>query len=306
MDLSIIIINFNTSELLQQCLKSIINSIKDDNILYEIIIVDNNSKDTSVYDLNKFIKENKQGNIHLIENSNNTGFSKANNQAISTSRGRYVLLLNPDTIIKDKTFKPLIDFMEGNPETGAITCKLVLKNGKIDQACHRGFPTLWNSFTYFSGLEKIFPKSKAFSGYSMTYKKMNEVHEIDSGCGAFLLVRKTAGEKINWLDEDYFWYGEDIDFCYRLKQDNWKIFFIPDIEVIHLKGASSGLKKHSRQHSKINKKEKYAAVKSSTEVMRIFFKKHYKQKYPKAIFKMALFFIGILEKIRLLKFKLST
>ena len=301
-DLSIIIVNYNSSELLLQCINSLLSSIKNNNISFEIIIIDNNSKDKSIQKIEEFIEQNKIDNIFLIKNKINAGFAKATNSGILMSKGKYILLLNPDTIIMQDTFEPLIKFMENNLDVGALTCRLELKNGKIDQACHRGFPTVWNSFTYFTGLEKIFPKLKLFSGYSQTYKNMDEIHEIDSGCGAFLLIRKIAGDSINWLDEDYFWYGEDIDFCYRLKLNGWKIFFVPNIKVIHLKGASSGIKKHSKNYSKLDKKEKYVAIKSSTEVMRIYFKKHYQAKYPKIIFQFIIFSIYMLEKIRLIKF----
>jgi len=293
-DLSIIIVNFNTKDLLRDCL----NSIKRSEINYglEIIVVDNSSQDNSSLMIKKEFKE-----VTLIENKDNLGFSKANNQGIKRAHGCYILLLNPDTIVSRNTLQVMVDFMKENKKVGAATCKIELTDGSLDQACHRGFPTIWNSFSYFSGLEKLFPKVKPFSGYSLSYLFKNTIHEIDSACGAFLIIRKEAGEEVNWLDEDYFWYGEDLDFCYRLKQKGWQIMFVPQVKIIHYKGAASGIKKHSQKISTADEKIKEKAIRASTEVMRIFFRKHYQNKYPKLIYKITMLGINFLEKIRLLK-----
>ena len=293
-DLSIIIVNFNTKDLLRDCLNSIRRS--ETNYSLEIIIADNKSQDGSSLMIKKEFKE-----VILLENKDNLGFSKANNQAIKKTHGRYILLLNPDTIVPKDTLQVMFDFMEKNQKVGAATCKIELADGSLDQACHRGFPTVWNSFTYFTGLEKLFPKIKLFSGYSLSHLFKNTTHEIDSACGAFLIIRKEAGEQVNWLDEDYFWYGEDLDFCYRLKQKGWQIIFVPQVKIIHYKGAASGIKKHSQKISTADGKIKEKAIRASTEVMRIFFKKHYQNKYPKFIYRITMLGIKFLEKIRLLK-----
>ena len=293
-DLSIIIVNFNTKDLLRDCLNSIRRS--ETNYSLEIIIADNKSQDGSSLMVKKEFKE-----VILLENKDNLGFSKANNKAIKKTHGRYILLLNPDTIVPKDTLQVMFDFMEKNQKVGAATCKIELADGSLDQACHRGFPTVWNSFTYFTGLEKLFPKIKLFSGYSLSHLFKNTTHEIDSACGAFLIIRKEAGEQVNWLDEDYFWYGEDLDFCYRLKQKGWQIMFVPQVKIIHYKGAASGIKKHSQKISTADGKIKEKAIRASTEVMRIFFKKHYQNKYPKFIYKITMLSIKFLEKIRLLK-----
>jgi len=293
-DLSIIIVNFNTKDLLRDCLNSIRRS--ETNYSLEIIVVDNNSQDDSSLVVKKEFKE-----VVLLENKDNLGFSKANNQGIKKAHGRYILLLNPDTIVPKDTLQVMFDFMEKNQKVGAATCKIELADGSLDQACHRGFPTVWNSFTYFTGLEKLFPKIKLFSGYSLSHLFKNTTHEIDSACGAFLIIRREAGEEVDWLDEDYFWYGEDLDFCYRLKQKGWQIMFVPQVKIIHYKGAASGIKKHSQKISTADGKIKEKAIRASTEVMRIFFKKHYQNKYPKFIYKITMLSIKFLEKIRLLK-----
>ncbi len=295
-DLSIIIVSFNTEKLLKQSLNSVKKS--ETKYSFEIIVVDNASQDTSTEMVEKEFPE-----VLLIKNKKNLGFAKANNIGIKKANGRYILLLNPDTIMQNNTLEVMIDFMDKNQRVGAATCKIELADGSLDQACHRGFPTVWNSFSYFIGLERLFPKIKLFSGYSLSYLPKSRTHEIDSGCGAFLIVRKKAGNEVNWLDEDYFWYGEDLDFCYRLKEDGWQIMFVPMVKIIHYKGAASGIKKHSQEISSADKKTKEKAIKASIEVMRIFFKKHYQDKYPRFIYKLTLLGICLLEKIRLLKLR---
>jgi len=294
-DLSIIIVSYNTKNFLKNCLESI-----EPNPNYEIIVIDNNSTDDSVVMLKELKKKSKQ-NITILEKRNNLGFAKANNQALKKAQGRLILFLNPDTILEKETLKTMIDFMDENPKVGAATCRVQLTNGKLDQASHRGFPTVWNSFTYFSGLEKLFPKSPIFAGYSLTYLPLDNIHEIDAGCGAFLMVRQEAGSQVNWFDEDYFWYGEDLDFCYRLKENGWKIMFVPTTKITHWKGAASGIKKHSQGISTASKETKIKAAKASVKVMRLFFQKHYKDKYPKVIYWLTMLGISLLEKVRLFK-----
>jgi len=290
-DLSIIIVSYNTKDFLKKCLESL-NS--DD----EIIVVDNNSSDGSV-EMVKRIKTSKTQNIKIIGNKKNLGFAKANNIGLRKSSGRYILFLNPDTIVQKDTLKTMIKFMDENPKVGAATCRVELTNGQLDQACHRGFPTVWNAFCYFSGLEKLFPKSKIFAGFSLSYLPLDKIHEIDSGVGAFLIVRREAGEPLGWFDEDYFWYGEDLDFCYRLKQKGWKIMFVPTTKIIHWKGAASGIKKYSQKISPAKKQTKIKATKASVKVMRIFFDKHYQKKYPRFVYWLVMLGVSLLEKIRL-------
>ena len=295
-DLSIIIVNYNTKNFLKKCLESLWDS-KLGNYSREIIIADNNSTDGSL----QYFETLKQNDIKVIRNKKNLGFAKANNQAIKKSSGRYVLFLNPDTVVQDDTLNVMIKFMDEHQGVAAATCRVQLADGRLDQACHRGFPTAWNAFSYFSGLEKIFPKIKFFAAYSQTYLPLNTIHEIDAGCGAFLMVRRQAGKEVGWFDEDYFWYGEDLDFCYRLKQKGWKIMFVPTTKIFHWKGAASGIKKHSQKVSKASKQTKIKAAKASVQVMRIFFQKHYQNKYPKFIYWLVMLGIKLLEKIRLAK-----
>jgi GT2 family glycosyltransferase len=293
-DLSIIILNFNTKDFLKDCLSSIADS-KKDHLSFEIMVVDNASTDGSV----EFIKELTSSlMIKLIENKKNLGFAAGNNLAIPRSRGRYLLFLNPDTKVLPDTFKTMLEFMDQHSRAGAATCRVELPNGQLDDACHRGFPTPINAFFHFLGLDKIFPRIKIFSGYSLGYLSLDKIHEIDSGVGAFLLVRRQAGDQVGWWDEDYFWYGEDLDFCYRLKEKGWKIYFVPQTKIVHYKGASSGIKRHSGKISTATKETKILAARSSTEVMRIFYQKHYRNRYPKLIDWLVMQGIGFLERIR--------
>lgn len=319
-DLSIIIVSYNTKNFLEKCLESVQQSFTlpecKPTLITEIIVADNGSTDGSVEMLKKlqtraagkaFGDARQHSELRTIFNKTNLGFAAANNIALrhpsvklrTRAQGRYILFLNPDTLVQGGTLKIMVKFMDENPKVGAATCRVELANGQLDQACHRGFPTVWNSFCYFSGLEKLFPKSRIFAGYSLTYLPLNKIHEIDAGCGAFLIVRHQAGKEINWFDEDYFWYGEDLDFCYRLKQNGWKIMFVPTTKIIHWKGAASGIKKHSQNISTANKETKIRAAEASIEVMRIFFQKHYKDKYPKFIYWLTMLGINLLEKIRL-------
>lgn len=296
-DLSVIILNYNSGDFLKNCLRSVLQS-EENGFKYEVIVVDNASTDGS---LKKIQYSNIQSKlkIKIIKNKKNLGFAAGNNVGIKKAEGRYILFLNPDTLVRENTFKEMIKFMDSYPQAGAATCRVELPDGRLDEACHRGFPTPWNAFCHFSGLEKLFPKSKLFSGYLLGHLSLNKIHEIDSGAGAFLIVRREAGEKINWWDEDYFWYGEDLDFCYRIKQNGWRIYFVPKVKIIHFKGVSSGIKKESAKISKASKKTKIRALKASVAVMRIFYRKHYLNKYPKLINWLVMRGIDLVEKIRL-------
>lgn len=275
LDLSIIIVSYNTKDFLLACIESIIKTIKK--ISYEIIVVDNNSQDHTQEELKVLFCKSE---LKLVENKKNLGFSKANNLGVRIAKGRYLLFLNPDILVGEKTLDGMVKFMDQKKDAGASTCFVRLPDGSLDDASHRGFPTPWRAFCHFSGLSKIFPKSRLFGGYNLGYLDLSFSHQIDACAGAFLLVRKEAGEKINWWDEDYFWYGEDLDFCYRLKNKGWKIYFVPEFEILHYKGVSGGIKKISEDISTADTKTRNKSIDSRFEAMRIFYKKHYMKKYP--------------------------
>jgi hypothetical protein len=276
-DLSVIIVSYNTREFLKKCLASIISSVSNQ-LKYEVIVVDNASTDGSAEAIGNF--QFPISNFQFIENKKNLGFSRANNIGVKQVKGRYLLFLNPDTIVYPNTLQTMVDFMDKHKDAGAATCKVVLPNGEIDDASHRGFPTPWNAFCHFFGLSKLFSHSKLFSGYSLGWMDLSKTHEIDALAGAFMLVRRKAGEEAGWWDEDYFFYGEDIDFCYMLKEKGWKIYYVPTVSVLHYKGVSGGIKKVSKNITTASQETKKRATKWRFAAMKIFYNKHYKQKYP--------------------------
>jgi GT2 family glycosyltransferase len=290
MDLSIIIVSYNTKEFLKACIESIYKTTK--NIKFEIIVVDNASTDDSVAETLKL----KTENLKIIENKENLGFSKANNVGVKQASGRYILFLNADTLVHEKTLEGMVKFMDEHEDAGASTCKLIMPNGQIDDASHRGDPTPWNAFTHFSGLSKLLGKTKLFGGYNLGYLDLNTTHEIHSLAGAFMLVRRKAGVDANWWDEDYFFYGEDLDFCYMLRQKGWKIFYVPEFSVLHYKGVSGGFKKISKDITTASEETRIRSQKERFRAMRLLYKKHYEKKYPWIITRLV--YMGISLKQR--------
>ncbi len=256
-DLSIIIVNYNVKEFLENALISIKKAIEGINA--EIFVVDNASEDGSV----EMIKQ-KFPEVNLIANSENLGFAKANNQALKLARGKYILLINPDTIVQEDTFKVLISFLESHPECGMVGCKVLNPDGTLQLACRRSFPTPWVAFTKMIGLSSLFPKSKIFAKYNLTYLNPDEVAEVDAVSGSFMMIRREVYESVGGLDEDFFMYGEDIDWCYRIKKAGWKIYYVPFTQIIHFKGEST-------------KRSNIDEIRVFYEAMKIFVRKHYKE-----------------------------
>jgi len=189
--------------------------------------------------------------------------------------------------------------MDDNLLAGAMTCRVELSGGKIDPASHRGFPTPWNAFCYFSGLEKLFSKSKLFSGYHHGWKNFEKTHQIDVCSGAFLLTRKKVIGKIGLLDEDFFMYGEDIDWCFRIKKTGLEVFYYPHTKIIHYKGQSGRKKILDKDISNdISKKIKKTSKRNFYETMKLFYEKHYKNKYPKIVYWLVLGGIWLASKFR--------
>ena len=288
MKLSIIIVSFNTKELLKDCLMSLVTHYQSQftQNQFEIIVVDNASNDGTQSE----IKKRFQG-VCLIENRKNLGFAKANNLGVKESKGEIVLFLNPDTKVPENTLSVMTEYLKVNPKVGIATCKVVLADGSIDDASHRGFPTPWRAMTHFIGLSRLFPRSQLFNGYHLGYQNMDTIHEIDSCVGAFLMIKRSVGDKLRWFDEDYFWYGDDLDLCYRAKQAGYQVTDVPTVSITHYKGAASGLKKHSEHLSYADNETKRLATRSRFEVMRIFYHKHYLHLYPKWL--TGLVFLGI-------------
>lgn len=290
LDLSIIIVNYNTRDFLAACLRSLRESISQE-LSYEVIVVDNASHDDSVDMLRREFPW-----VTTIANKENSGFAKANNIGIKKSSGRYVLFLNSDTVVSKEVLEEMVEFMDKYPRAGAATCYLKLEDGTMDDASHRGFPTPTNAFFHFSGLSKVFPHTKLFSGYSMGYANMTKIHEIDALAGAFMLTRREAGEEVGWWDDDYFFYGEDIDFCYRLKEKGWKIYFVPSISILHYKGVSHGMKKHTQDKTTADAETRTRSTYARFNAMKIFYNKHYVKKYPKWLTRLVMEGIDMKQK----------
>lgn len=251
-----------------------------------MIIVDNASIDGSTLMIKK-----KFPLVNLITNKENLGYTKANNQAIKQAKGKYILLLNSDTLLeKDSLFKMLC-FMDENQQWGAATCKVELANGKVDPACHRGFPTPWAALTYFSGLESFFPQSRFFGQYHQTWKNLNTPHQVDVISGAFFFIRKKVLKDVGLLDERFFVYAEDIDLCLRFKEKGHLICYNPNTKITHYK-MLSGRKKA---------KDKLVQKKSRQyffETMKLFYDKHYQDKYSWITRKIVLLGIWIVSKFK--------
>jgi GT2 family glycosyltransferase len=272
-ELSIIIVNYNVEYFLEQCLHSVCNALK--NTCAEIIVVDNNSFDASC----EMVKT-KFPNVILIENKLNTGFSKANNQAMRIAKGEYFLLLNPDTIVEETTFEKTIAFMDEHKDAGGLGVFMIDGKGNFLPESKRGLPTPWVAFYKIFGLSRLFPRSKKFNRYYLGHLSRNETNEIEILSGAFMLMRKETLDKVGLLDEQFFMYGEDIDLSYRIIKGGYKNYYYPHTKIIHYKGEST-------KKSSVN----YVFV--FYQAMIIFARKHFSQKNAKMfafLIKSAIYF----------------
>ncbi len=261
MQLSVIIVNYNVKYFLEQALHSVYKAMHGVN--GEVFVVDNNSADGSCeMVLRKFPQ------TVVIENKSNTGFSVANNQAIKQATGKYVLLLNPDTVVEEDCFRRCIDFMDTQQDAGALGVKMIDGKGKFLPESKRSLPTPKVAFYKMFGFASVFPKSKTFGKYHLGFLSNDDVHEVEVLSGAFMFIRKATLDKIGLLDEDYFMYGEDIDLSYRITQGGYKNYYFPNTTIIHYKGEST-------------KKTSVNYVFVFYRAMIIFAQKHYSNKHAK-------------------------
>lgn len=308
-ELSIIVLNYNVKELLLKCLESVFQNMgKEDR--WQVIVVDNASTDGSVEEVKEKLRSHitrgltaqESGKLELVESKENLGFAGGNNLGVEKAKAPVILFLNPDTVVVGQAIQKTLEVLLSNPDYGAVGCKVELPDGRIDYSCHRGFPTPWNSFAYFTGLTKACPRSPLFSGYSASYLDTNTEHEVDCISGTYLMVRKIAGEQIGFWDKDYFFNGEDIEFCYSLKEKGWKIYYYPQVKIIHYKGSSSGL--WQTAGTQVERATKLKAATHAASAMRIFYKKHYYKSYLPFFRDFVLWGIKALEHYR--KFKIVT
>ena len=251
MDLSVVIVNYQTYELT----KNAINSIFDYEYPFslEVIVVDNASEDDSLLKLKKYFNDK----VKFIASAENNGFAAGNNQALKIANGRYVLLLNSDTVVWENTLETIYNYMEQHTDVGAAGCRVLLENGELDKACKRTFPNIKNSFFRLFHI----PTASKDKNYNLNDLPDDEIYEIDCLTGAFMFIRKEALDEIGFLDETFFMYGEDIDLCFRIKQAGWKIIYYGKSKITHLKGSSS-------------KKQKSKLIYEFYHAMYIYYNKH--------------------------------
>lgn len=258
MKLSVVIVSYNVKNYLEQCLHSVLRSTA--NLETDVWVVDNASTDGSVdYLATRF------PDVHFISNRENVGFSRANNQAIKASKGEYVLLLNPDTIVGEDVLPTCVRFMDAHPDAGATGTAMLKDNGEFAWESRRGLPTPFTAFCKMSGLGTLFPRSRSFGRYYMRYLDRHQVNEIEAMSGAFMLLRRETLDKVGLLDEDFFMYGEDIDLSYRILQGGYKNYYQP-CYILHYKGEST-------------QKTSFRYVHVFYNAMLIFFDKHYRRRY---------------------------
>lgn len=267
-DIGIVIVNWNTRDLLRDCLRSIVES--DPSVNRRVVVVDNASTDQSVEMVRKEFPD-----VDIIASATNDGFARANNaglkllgvaDAANDSAPRYALLLNPDTVLPPYALRMVIDRADADEKIGVLGPRLVMLDGKLDLACRRSFPSPIVSFYRMIGLSKLFPKSRRFGQYNLTYLDEFQEAEIDCVVGAFMMVRREVIVQVGLLDEAFWMYGEDIDWAFRIKQAGWKVLYYPNVSVLHVKRAAS----------RMNPRTRYEFQRASL----IFYKKHYAAQTP--------------------------
>ena len=258
MKLSVIIVNYNVKYHLEQCIRSVQKA--SEGVSADIWVVDNASSDGSMDYLQPLFPD-----IHFISNTENVGYSRANNQAIRESKGEYVLLLNPDTIVAEDTLKGCVDFLDAHPKVGATGVRMLNADGTFAPESRRGLPTPFTSFCKMTGLSALFPKSRTFGKYYMKYLDADEANPIEVISGAFNMLRRKALDEVGLLDEKFFMYGEDIDLSYRMLLGGWQNYYIP-YSILHYKGEST-------------QKSSFRYVHVFYNAMLIFFNKHFGKKY---------------------------
>lgn len=252
--LSVVIVNYNVKYFLEQCLYALRSAVAG--LDAEVFVVDNASADGSVDYLRPLFPE-----VVFIQNKDNPGFAKANNQAIHQARGEYVLLLNPDTVVGEENLRTLCFFLDEHPEAGGIGVKMIDGHGRFLAESKRAFPTPWVSFCKISGLSKLFPRSPRLARYSLPFLDADKAHEVEVLAGAYMLLRHEALDKVGLLDEAFFMYGEDIDLSYRIVLGGYKNYYLPE-RILHYKGEST-------------KQGDMKYIRAFYGAMLIFYKKYY-------------------------------
>jgi GT2 family glycosyltransferase len=254
-DVTIVIVSYNVRQYLRQCLESIDRCRHAHRL--QVIVVDNASHDGTVAMLSPLFPW-----VEFIGLNENIGFGRANNIGIERARGRYTLILNPDTILAEDTIARMIEYMDAHPEVGICGCKLLNADGTFQEQCRRGFPTPWAAFTKLFGLQALFPRSRVFAQYNQSFRSPDETYYVDAVLGAFMFCRTEQLRAIGGFDPDYFMYAEDLDLCYRMLKAGYRTAYVPTTSIVHFKGEST-------RRSRIND------VRVFYEAMLQFARKHY-------------------------------
>jgi len=230
-DVTIVIVNWNTRDILRHCLRTIYEQTRG--IEFEVIVVDNASIDGSA----EMVRQDFPQAI-LQVNRTNAGYAAANNQGMKASRGRYILVLNSDTLILDRAIEKMVDFADAHPQAGVLGCRVRNPDGTLQPTCFM-FPSALNSLLSALYLNKLFPHSRFFSREVMTWWDRGDVREVEVVTGCFMLVRREALDEVGWMDERFFMYAEETDWCYRFRKAGWQVLFAPVAEIVHLGGQST-------------------------------------------------------------------
>jgi len=292
--ISVIILNYNSGNYLAQCLASLARSTLPASD-FEIIVVDNASTDNSILKIKKLIHSLKIDNCKLKINSSNLGFAAGNNRGIGFSNpaSKYLIFLNPDTLVEPDTLQKMLAFFRSDLRPDAATCKIILaKTSQIQPECHRDFPTPLSAFLHFTGISS--------RQYFMEYLDYSQTQLINACVGAFFMVRRRVGEDVGWWNEKYFFYGEDLDFCFKLKQKNYHLYYHPNTFITHFQGISSGIKKTV---SAASRQTRARSARASTQAMRIFYQENLFPHYSPPTRFLVLTGIKLLELIRVFKTK---
>ncbi len=259
--ISVVIVNYNVKEYLAQALHSLQRALKG--IPHEIFVVDNASVDGSPAYIRKHFPE-----VHLLESKKNLGFARANNLALQKVSGEYVVLINPDTVVQEDTFHKLLQFFKQTPDASAATCKIINPDGTFSVDCRHAIPTPMIAFWKVTGLSRIFPRSRIFGQYNLTYLDPNEIYAVPAISGSFMMIKKKVLDTVGHFDERFFMYCEDIDLCHRINLAGYKIYYVPTTQIIHYKGEST-------------KKNNLDYVITFNKALYQFFQKYYA---PKSLF----------------------
>lgn len=277
-DISICIVSYQTRDLLRACLRSIHETVPP--LSFEIIVVDNHSEDGTL----EMLKE-EFPDVRLLVNNENTGYTRPNNQALRESRGRYVVLLNPDTLVKPNAIAELFSFLETHPQVGIVGPKVLNRDGTLQKQCRRSEARPWDSICYFSGLSRLFPHDKRFAGYLMTYLDEDLTHEAEAVSGSCMMIRREVIEQVGYLDELFFAYQEDTDYCRRVRLAGWKVYYNPSAQIIHYGGEGG------------SKVQPFRAIVEWHRSYFLYYRKHFAKDYF-FVFN-AVYYLGMLTKLGL-------